>query len=129
MMRRRILASALILLLAPAVLAALAAPAAPPASPAAAPGTHDPPSAGPLLVFAAASLTTALNDIGPLYARRSGERVAFSFAASSTLARQITAGAQANVFFSADTDWMDFLEGAASSTRRRGATSSATGSR
>lgn len=63
-----------------------------------------------LLVFAAASLTNALQQIGPLYTRRSGEPVTFSFAASSTLARQIEAGAQANVFFSADTDWMDFLE-------------------
>ena len=67
------------------------------------------PAERPLLVFAAASLTNALQEIGPLYTRRSGEAVTLSFAASSTLARQIAAGAPANVFFSADTDWMDFL--------------------
>lgn len=68
------------------------------------------PGGRPLLVFAAASLTNALQAIGPLYTARSKEPVTFSFAASSTLARQISAGAQANVFFSADVDWMDFLE-------------------
>ncbi len=68
------------------------------------------PSAGPLLVFAAASLTNALHAIGPLYTRQTGQPLTFSFAASSTLARQVSAGAQANVFFSADTDWMDFLQ-------------------
>ncbi|HEY2591040.1 MAG TPA: molybdate ABC transporter substrate-binding protein [Steroidobacteraceae bacterium] len=102
MLRRRLLALTLALLLAPAAMAVLAAAAAPP--------PDDPPSTAPLLVFAAASLTNALHAIGPLYTRRSGETVTFSFAASSTLARQIAAGAQANVFFSADTDWMDFLQ-------------------
>ncbi|MGH8218774.1 MAG: molybdate ABC transporter substrate-binding protein [Steroidobacteraceae bacterium] len=68
------------------------------------------PGVGPLLVFAAASLTNALQAVGTLYTRRSGQAVTFSFAASSTLARQIAAGAQADVFFSADTDWMNFLE-------------------
>lgn len=75
-----------------------------------APAAGSPTSADPLLVFAAASLTNALQQIGPLYTRRTGQAVTFSFAASSTLARQIAAGAQASVFFSADTDWMDFLE-------------------
>lgn len=101
-MRRRIFTLALALALAPAGIAALAAGTA----------IH---SAGdadrrPLLVFAAASLTDALRAIGPVYTRETGEPVTFSFAASSTLARQIAAGAQADVFFSADTDWMDFLE-------------------
>ncbi|MGH8258722.1 MAG: molybdate ABC transporter substrate-binding protein, partial [Steroidobacteraceae bacterium] len=66
--------------------------------------------ARPLLVFAAASLTDALGAIGPVYTRETGEAVTFAFAASSTLARQIEAGAQADVFFSADVDWMDFLQ-------------------
>lgn len=101
MLRRRLLAATLALLLAPAAVVLAAAAAGPP---------DDPPSTKPLLVFAAASLTNALHAIGPLYTRRSGETVTFSFAASSTLARQIAAGAQANVFFSADTDWMDFLK-------------------
>ncbi|HYK26029.1 MAG TPA: molybdate ABC transporter substrate-binding protein [Steroidobacteraceae bacterium] len=73
-------------------------------------GASASPAEGPLLVFAAASLTNALNEIGPLYTRRAGKPVTFSFAASSTLARQIAAGAEADVFFSADMDWMDFLQ-------------------
>jgi molybdate transport system substrate-binding protein len=99
-MRRRLLLLALALSVAPAAAPALAAPAA----------RAHPPSGRPLLVFAAASLTEALQAIGPVYTRRTGQPVTFSFAASSTLARQVSAGAQADVFFSADTDWMDYLE-------------------
>jgi molybdate transport system substrate-binding protein len=118
MLSRRLLVPTVFFVLAASAMAVLAADAGPPAgasasratSPAVAPRPKDAPGAGRLLVFAAASLTTALQDIGPLYTRRSGEPVTFSFAASSTLARQISAGAQANVFFSADTDWMDFLQ-------------------
>ena len=102
-MRRHLFALAFALMLAAGDLIALARPAAAASPPA--PGTGR-----PLLVFAAASLTNALQAIGPLYTSHSGEAVTFSFAASSTLARQISAGAQANVFFSADVDWMDFLE-------------------
>ena len=80
------------------------------ASPGAAAGTRDASRARPLLVFAAASLTNALQAIGALYTRETGQPVTFSFAASSTLARQISAGAQAEVFFSADVDWMDYLQ-------------------
>jgi molybdate transport system substrate-binding protein len=64
----------------------------------------------PLLVFAAASLTDVLRAIGGVYSRRSKQPVIFSFAASSTLARQIEAGASAGVFVSADLKWMDELE-------------------
>lgn len=60
-------------------------------------------------VFAAASLTNALQDIGRDYEAAGGGRVKFSFAASSLLARQIEAGADADVFFSADAAWMDYL--------------------
>jgi molybdate transport system substrate-binding protein len=63
----------------------------------------------PLLVFAASSLTDVLEEIGAAYARDTGEHVKLSYAASSVLARQIEAGAPADVFFSADTDWMDYL--------------------
>ena len=63
-----------------------------------------------LLVFAAASLTNGLEDIGSAYTRGTGQSVKFSFAASSVLARQIEAGARADVFFSADLEWMDYLE-------------------
>jgi len=60
-------------------------------------------------VFAAASLTDALQDLGRGFEADSGIDVRFSFAGSSLLARQIEAGAAADVFFSADEDWMDYL--------------------
>jgi molybdate transport system substrate-binding protein len=63
----------------------------------------------PLLVFAAASLTDVMEEIGKAYARETGQQVKVSYAASSALAKQIEAGAGADVFFSADTDWMDYL--------------------
>lgn len=62
-----------------------------------------------LLVFAAASLTDVLGEIGKVYESTTGKRVKFSFAASSALARQIEAGARADVFVSADREWMDYL--------------------
>lgn len=60
-------------------------------------------------VFAAASLTDSLKQVAEAYKARSGRSVALSFGASSTLARQIEQGAQADIFLSADTDWMDYL--------------------
>lgn len=63
-----------------------------------------------LTVFAAASLTEVLQQIGADYASEGAPLPRFSFAASSALARQIEAGAQADVFFSADEEWMDYLE-------------------
>ena len=63
--------------------------------------------AADLVVFAAASLTDALKDIAPIWEKQSGDKLQFSFAASSTLARQIEQGAPANLFISADTVWMD----------------------
>ena len=60
-------------------------------------------------VFAAASLTNALQDVAKDYEASGGGKVKFSFAASSLLARQIEAGADADEFFSADTEWMDYL--------------------
>jgi len=64
----------------------------------------------PVLVFAAASLTDALQEIASNCEKSGHVPVKSSFAASSSLARQIESGAQADVFFSADTDWMDYLE-------------------
>ncbi len=64
----------------------------------------------PVTVFAAASLTDALEQLGDEFTRSTGVRVRFSFAASSVLARQIEAGAGADVFFSADQAWMDYLQ-------------------
>jgi molybdate transport system substrate-binding protein len=63
-----------------------------------------------LLVFGAASLTNALEALGPVYTQSTGQPVKFSFAASSALARQIEAGASADVFFSADIEWMDYVQ-------------------
>jgi len=63
----------------------------------------------PLTVFAAASLTNALEDIGALWRNQGKGEVRFSFAASSVLARQIEQGAGADLFASADEQWMDYL--------------------
>lgn len=63
-----------------------------------------------VLVFAAASLTESLQEIGKACEARTGAAVRFSFGASSDFARQIQAGAPADVFFSADTAKMDALE-------------------
>src|SRR3989442_9363714 len=79
------------------LLAAIGAPAARAAEPG-------------LLVFAAASLTNALEAIGPDYTKATGQPVKFSFAASASLARQLEAGAAADVFLSADLEWMDYVQ-------------------
>lgn len=62
-----------------------------------------------VMVFAAASLTNALNEIGESFAAKTGHTVKPSYAASSALAKQIEQGAPANVFASADLQWMDYL--------------------
>ena len=61
-------------------------------------------------VFAAASLTDSLRQIATAYEKQSGDKIIFNFGASSTLARQIEAGAPADIFFSADEAKMDALE-------------------
>jgi len=61
-------------------------------------------------VFAAASLTDALKEIGTAYEKSGGDHVVFNFAASNTLEMQIKAGAPADIFFSADEAKMDDLE-------------------
>jgi molybdate transport system substrate-binding protein len=63
-----------------------------------------------VLVFAAASLTNVLDEIGAAYTQQTRQPVKFSYAASSALARQLEAGARADVFFSADLEWMDYLQ-------------------
>jgi molybdate transport system substrate-binding protein len=62
-----------------------------------------------LIVFAAASLKEALDQATKLHEAASGDRVSVSYAASSALARQIERGAPADLFISADLEWMDFL--------------------
>jgi molybdate transport system substrate-binding protein len=61
-----------------------------------------------LTVFAAASMKNALDDIDAAFTARTGIRIVASYAASSTLAKQIEQGAPADIFLSADTDWMDY---------------------
>ncbi|RAU21021.1 molybdate ABC transporter substrate-binding protein [Paramagnetospirillum kuznetsovii] len=62
-----------------------------------------------VVVFAAASLTNALNEIGESFAARTGTKMVASYAASSALAKQVEQGAPAQVFASADLKWMDYL--------------------
>jgi molybdate transport system substrate-binding protein len=64
---------------------------------------------GKVLVFAAASLKTALDEINAQWQGRTGKRAAVSYAASSALAKQIEQGAPADIFISADLDWMEYL--------------------
>jgi molybdate transport system substrate-binding protein len=61
-----------------------------------------------LIVFAAASMKNALDDIDAAYTAKTGVKVVASYAASSALAKQIEQGAPADIFASADTDWMDY---------------------
>jgi molybdate transport system substrate-binding protein len=74
---------------------ALAVPSTPPA---------------PVMVFAATSLTDVLDEIGTAYSSAGGGAVRFNFAGSNTLARQIIAGAPADVFVSADEVQMDVVQ-------------------
>ena len=64
-----------------------------------------------LTVFAAASMKNALDDIDAAYTAKTGVKIVASYAASSALAKQIEQGAPADVFVSADTDWMDYAIG------------------
>ncbi|KRR29583.1 molybdate ABC transporter substrate-binding protein [Bradyrhizobium retamae] len=64
-----------------------------------------------LTIFAAASMKNALDEIDAAYAVKTAAKITVSYAASSALARQIEQGAPADVFISADTDWMDYAIG------------------
>ena len=61
-----------------------------------------------ILVFAAASMKNALDDVNDAYSKQSGVNVVASYAASSALMKQIEQSAPADVFLSADVDWMDY---------------------
>ena len=63
-----------------------------------------------ITVFAAASLTNVLQDLGDAFTKDTNIAVRFSFAASSALARQVENGSRADLFFSADLEWMDYLQ-------------------
>lgn len=66
-------------------------------------------SAEKLTVFAAASLKNALEAAGAAFTAETGVAVVFSFAGTSVIARQIEAGAPADIFVSADVMWMDYV--------------------
>jgi molybdate transport system substrate-binding protein len=66
--------------------------------------------AKPLLVFAAASLKGALDEAALAFRDATQSRVNVSYASTSALARQIEAGAPADIVIAADTEWMDYLE-------------------
>ena len=61
-----------------------------------------------LTVFAAASMKNALDEVDAAYAAKTHSQVSASYAASSALAKQLEQGAPADIFISADTDWMDY---------------------
>jgi molybdate transport system substrate-binding protein len=67
--------------------------------------------AAPVTLFAAASATDAVNEIAEAYAERTGGSIRPVVAASSTLARQISQGAPADLFLAANVKWMDHLDG------------------
>ncbi|SOE08736.1 molybdate transport system substrate-binding protein [Hoeflea halophila] len=66
--------------------------------------------AADVLVFAASSLKTALDEVAADWRDQTGKTVTISYAGSSSLARQIGQGAPADIFISASADWMDYLE-------------------
>jgi molybdate transport system substrate-binding protein len=65
----------------------------------------------PVVVFAAASMKNALDEAAKQWTEKCGTEVKSSYAASSALAKQIEAGAPADIFISADLDWMDYADG------------------
>jgi molybdate transport system substrate-binding protein len=64
----------------------------------------------PVTVFAAASLKESMDQAAALYQKTTGTPITVSYAASSALAKQIEQGAPADVFISADLEWMDYLQ-------------------
>ena len=70
-----------------------------------------PAQGGDVVVFAAASLKNALDAVNAQWQKETGKKAAISYAASSALAKQIEQGAPADMFISADLDWMDYLAG------------------
>lgn len=61
-------------------------------------------------MFAAASLKTALDDVAVLYRHETGHMVVLNYAGSATLAKQIEQAAPADIFISANIEWMDYLD-------------------
>lgn len=72
-------------------------------------GAPGPALADPVLVFAAQSMADAMQEIAGRFGEATGHKVTISLGASSTMARQIEAGAPAELFVSANQQWMDYL--------------------
>jgi molybdate transport system substrate-binding protein len=70
-----------------------------------------------ITVFAAASLTNALDDVDTAFTKQTGIKVVVNYKASSALAKQIEQGAPADVFASADLQWMDYCAQKKADTR------------
>jgi molybdate transport system substrate-binding protein len=68
------------------------------------------PRAGTVTVYAAASLTNVLKELGVNFTERTKVEVKFSFGNSATLAKQVERAAPADAFFSASAEWMDYLD-------------------
>jgi molybdate transport system substrate-binding protein len=83
-----------------------------PVAPAVAAPPAGPETAPEVMVYAAASLSDALEEMAPACGRAAGARLVFNFAGSNDLARQIMAAGRADLFLSADEDWMDRVEAA-----------------
>jgi molybdate transport system substrate-binding protein len=66
---------------------------------------------GDVVVFAAASLKNALDAINAEWQKETGKKATISYAASSALAKQMEQGAPAQMFVSADLDWMEYVAG------------------
>jgi molybdate transport system substrate-binding protein len=64
---------------------------------------------GDVVVFAAASLKNALDDVNAQWQKETGKKAAISYGASSAIAKQIEQAAPAQMFISADLDWMDYV--------------------
>jgi molybdate transport system substrate-binding protein len=69
------------------------------------------PATGPVIVFAAASLKNALDEAVASWKKETGKETAMSYAASSALAKQMEQDAPAQIFISADQDWMNYVAG------------------
>ena len=72
--------------------------------------SNNPPHKPPLFVFAAASLQDVVKDLGLLFVQDQHVELVYNFAGSNTLAQQINAAPTADVFLSANVQWVDFLE-------------------
>ncbi len=95
-----------------AVLALVALMAGPAAAPLHAEKKAAPPAEDkrPVVVFAAASLKTALDAIAAAFEQDTGKKLSINYASSAVLAKQIEQGAPADVFISADLTWMDYVD-------------------